>query len=234
MQRQIHQCCREVVSYGLTVLVALLAATAAKPAWSQYQRRGPAKTEVLKSQPGVIEAVGPGMLKVTLGGDPWLVAPAPNAEVTVEGTAGREMLSEGQYVVADITLDDSGKSTAPVTSLTFAGGGPAGVMGNLVAGSPPPRPGGKRPAGAYRIAGTIESAEGESVTVKVGPRETIAITVPEDAKLLATSPLFASSGDQVVLSGHYQVPGRLQATKVIIKLANPVTPPPKPDKPARP
>ena len=179
---------------------------------------------------GTIEAVGPGLLRVKLkGGNSWLVVPAPNAKISVEGTAAREMLQPGQFVSCAVSLDEFGKAAEPVMQVVFPGGGVPGVVaGGLGIAEPgAKRVAGKRPAGQYLVSGTIRQAEAEAVTVQAGC-EKFELQVPPDAALLVKTMnvALATAGDEVEVEGLYLQPGELQATLVSIKLAKPVAPPP--------
>jgi hypothetical protein len=186
---------------------------------------------------GTIEAIGPGMLRLKLkGGNSWLVLPAPNAKIAVEGTASREMLQPGQFVSCAVSLDELGKAAEPVMQVIFPGGGAPGVVaGGLGIAEPgAKRVAGKRPAGQYLVSGTIRQVEDETVTVQAG-REKFELQVPADATLLVktSNVTLAAAGDEVEVEGLYLQPGELQATLLSIKLAKPVAPPPGKQRPGR-
>jgi hypothetical protein len=186
---------------------------------------------------GTIEAIAPGMLRLKLkGGNSWLVLPAPNAKIAVEGTAAREMLQPGQFVSCAVSLDEFGKAAEPVMQVIFPGSGAPGVVaGGLGLAEPgAKRSAGKRPAGMYLVSGTIKQVEDEAVAVQVG-RERFELTVPADATLLVktTNVALAAVGDEVEVEGLYRQPGELQATLLSIKLTKPVTPPPGKHRPGR-
>jgi hypothetical protein len=186
---------------------------------------------------GTIEAIGPGMLRLKLkGGNSWLVLPAPNAKIAVEGTAAREMLQPGQFVSCAVSLDEFGKAAEPVMQVIFPGGGAPGVVaGGLgIAEAGAKRVAGKRPAGTYLVSGTIKQVEDEAVTVQVG-RERFELQVPADAALVVktTNVALAAAGDEVEVEGLYRQPGELQATLLSIRLAKPVAPPPAKPRPGR-
>jgi hypothetical protein len=181
---------------------------------------------------GTVDAViGPAMLRLRLkGGTFWIVVPAPNAQVEVVGTASREMLQPGQFVSCSLQLDELGKAAEPVTQLTFPGGGMPGVTaGGLGIAEPgAKRVGGKRPAGTYLVSGPIKLVKDDVITVQAG-RDRFEITVPPEAELLVRTANcgLASPGDKVEVEGQYLQQGELQATKLKVELANPVTPPAK-------
>lgn len=222
-----------VGSRRVRVGVAALAWVAlASVAVAQQRPGGPQPQRLAADEgQGTIEAIGPGMLRLKLkGGHSWLVLPAPNAKITVEGTAAREMLQPGQFVSCAVSLDEFGKAAEPVMQIIFPGGGAPGVVaGGLGIAEPgAKRAAGKRPAGMYLVSGTIKQVQDEAVTVQVG-RERFELQVPADAALLVktTNVALATTGDEVEVEGLYRQPGELQATLLSIKLAKPVTPPSK-------
>ena len=221
---------------------AAIAALACVPwmsaAGAQQRPGGPQPQRLAQDEgKGTVEAIGPGMLRLKLkGGNSWLVVPAPNAQITVEGTAAREMLQPGQFVSCSVSLDEFGKAPDPVMQVIFPGGGTPGVVaGGLGLAEPgAKRTAGKRPAGIYLVNGTIRQVEGEAVTVQAG-RERFELQVPADASLLVktTNVALATAGDEVEVEGLYRQPGELQATLLSIKLAKPVAPPPGKTRPGR-
>lgn len=180
---------------------------------------------------GTVDAVAPGMLRLRLkGGEFWNVVPAANALVAVEGTATRELLQPGQFVSCSLDLDAAGKVTAPVTQVIFTGGGTPGVVAGGLGGAEPgaKRLPGRRPAGTYLVSGPIRQVTDDTITVQAG-RDKFEIDVPPAAELLVRTANLApvSPGDQVEVEGLYVRKGELQATKLSITLANPVSPPAK-------
>lgn len=169
-------------------------------------------------------------VRITNTGDLWLVAPQPQADVEVVGTASRELLAPKQFVQCAVEIDDLGKVTQPVAKVTFPGGGTPGVTAAGLDVSDPKarRPAGKRPAGSYIVSGFIKSADADGIVVQIG-RERFEIPVPDDAELeVRTTNLgVANVGDDVQLEGDYLQRGQLMATKVKVSLANPLQPPQK-------
>jgi len=215
-------------------LAWMVAAWAAADSVAQAQPRPggtPPQKLAANAGKGTVEAVGRGMLRLRLtGGDPWNVILAPTAEVSVLGTASRELLQPGQFVVCSLQLDEFGKVAAPVTQITFPGGGVPGVIaGGLGIAEPgAKRVGSKRPAGSYLVAGTIKLVADTVITVLAG-KDRFEIEVPADAELIVktTNFMLASPGDQVEVEGLYLQKGELQATALSITLAKPVAPPSK-------
>lgn len=217
----------------LAAVTAWASTTAAQPGQQPQKLSG-------EDGKGTVDAIAPGMLRLRLkGGEFWTVVPAPTATVTVVGTAAREMLQPGQFVSCSLTLDESGKVSAPVSQIMFPGGGTPGVVaGGLGIAEPgAKRIAGRRPAGTYLVSGLIKLATDDTVTVQAG-RDRFDIPVPADAELVVrtTNYALASAGDQVEVEGLYIRKGELQATSLAITLASPVTPPAKnrgPKRPAR-
>jgi hypothetical protein len=203
------------------------------------QPPGPLKSLEKEDQHGQVIEVGPGMLKLRLpsGGNEWQAMPAPNAKIEVTGKASRDMLQPKQFVNIAITLDEFGKVTEPALQVAFTDGGAPGVMaGGLgIADAGAKRFSGKRPAGAYLLAGTIKEVEGDVVTIIAG-REKFDVTVPAEAELVVRSAnvSLAAPGDHVEAEGQYYQRGKLLVTSLEITLANPVMPPPSKNKARRP
>jgi hypothetical protein len=203
------------------------------------QPPGPLKSLEKEDQNGQVIEVGPGMLKLRLpsGGNEWQAMPAPNAKIEVTGKASRDMLQPKQFVNIAITLDEFGKVTEPALQVAFTDGGAPGVMaGGLgIADAGAKRFSGKRPAGAYLLAGTIKEVEGDVVTIIAG-REKFDVTVPAEAELVVRSAnvSLAAPGDHVEAEGQYYQRGKLLVTSLKITLANPVMPPPSKNKARRP
>jgi hypothetical protein len=203
------------------------------------QPPGPLKSLEKEDQHGQVIEVGPGMLKLRLpsGGNEWQAMPAPNAKIEVTGKASRDMLQPKQFVNIAITLDEFGKVTEPALQVAFTDGGAPGVMaGGLgIADAGAKRFSGKRPAGAYLLAGTIKEVEGDVVTIIAG-REKFDVTVPAEAELVVRSAnvSLAAPGDHVEAEGQYYQRGKLLVTSLKITLANPVMPPPPKNKARRP
>jgi hypothetical protein len=221
--------------HRLHLLAVLLGAVIAWPGTAAGQQPQKLSAEDGK---GTVDAVAPGMLRLRLkGGEFWNVVPAPNASVSVVGTAAREMLQPGQFVSCSLALDEFGKVSAPVPQIIFPGGGMPGVVaGGLGIAEPgAKRVAGKRPAGTYLVSGPIKLVEDDIVTVQAG-RDRFEIPVPAETELLVKTTNFslASAGDQVEVEGLYVRKGELQATTLAITLANPVTPPSKNRGPRRP
>lgn len=220
------------------VIVALACVPWISEAAAQQRPGGPQPQRLAPDEgKGTVEAIGPGMLRLKLkGGNSWLVVPAPNAQITVEGKAAREMLQPGQFVSCAVSLDEFGKAAEPVAQVVFPGGGAPGVVaGGLGIAEPgAKRAAGKRAAGLYLVSGTIKHVEDEAVTVQVG-RERFELRVPADASLLVktTNVTLATAGDEVEVEGLYRQPGELQATLLAIKLSKPVMPPPGKQRPGR-
>jgi len=233
---------RPTLSHRWAVLAAGLTVAAAWPATAHAQPRTQPqpqpKTLSAEDGKGTVDAVVPGMLRLRLkGGEFWNVVPAPNATVSVVGTAAREMLQPGQFVSCSLTLDEFGKVAAPVAQITFPGGGLPGVVaGGLgLAESGAKRVPGRRDAGTYLVSGPIKLVSDDVVTVQAG-RERFDITVSAETELLVktTNYSLAAPGDEVEVEGLYINKGALQATTLSITLANPVTPPSKNRGPKRP
>ena len=220
------------------VLAAGLTLAAVWPGSAHGQPRPQPKTLSAEDGKGTVDAVVPGMLRLRLkGGEFWNVVPAPNAQVSVVGTAAREMLQPGQFVSCSLMLDEFGKVAAPVAQVTFPGGGLPGVVaGGLgIAEQGAKRVPGKRDPGTYLVSGPIKFVNDDVVTVQAG-RERFDITVSAETELLVktTNYSLATPGDQVEVEGLYLTRGALQATTLSITLANPVTPPTKNRGPKRP
>lgn len=180
---------------------------------------------------GVIVDVGPGMLQVRLpkdGATIWTVAPAPNLRVDVTGAASREMLQPGQFVSASVSIDERGDASEPVTRLVFPGGGVPGVTAPGIGDQGGKRLPGRRPAGMYLVSGPIKQVKDDLITIQAG-REKFDVTVPDTAELVVnTSDMsLVGRGDSVELEGRFVQRGQLQATALTVRLANPVSPPPK-------
>jgi hypothetical protein len=220
------------------VLAAVLAAGLAWPCTASAQPRQQPKKLGGEDGKGTVDAVAPGMIRLRLkGGEFWTVVPAPDATVTVVGTAAREMLQPGQFVACSLTLDAFGKVAAPVTQILFPGGGMPGVvaggLGIPEAGAK--RMPGRRPAGTYLVSGPIKLVTDDVVTVQAG-RDRFEFPVPAETELVVRTTNFgiASSGDQVEVEGLYINKGELQASSLAITLASPLTPPAKTRGPKRP
>lgn len=180
---------------------------------------------------GTVDAVGPGMMRLKLkGNELWDVVPAPTAKIEVCGTASREMLQPGTFVVCAVELDETGKVAEPPARVTFPGTGTPGITaGGLgIAEAGAKRLPGKRPAGQYLVAGTIKTADEAGITVQVG-REKIDVPVPETTELLVNTQdcSIVEPGDKVTVEGQYYRRGQLQATALTITRLNPLVPPPK-------
>lgn len=233
------------------LLLAILAAAAAAAAGSSVARAqpraggpqpragGPPFQKLADEDgTGTIDAIGPGVIRLRLkGGEFWTVVPAPNAEIEVVGTATREMLQAGQFIVCSLEIDATGKVLAPVTQITFTGGGMPGVVaGGLGIADPAARRvAGRRPAGTYLVSGPIRLVTDSMITVQAG-KDRFEIEVPAETELLVRMDTcgLATPGDQVEVEGLYVRKGELQATSLLIKLANPVSPPAKKGIPRRP
>jgi hypothetical protein len=225
---------RHVIAAALAAGLGLMPQTILRA-----QPPGPLKSLEKEDQNGQVIEVGPGMLKLRLpsGGNEWHAMPAPNAKIEVTGKASREMLQPKQFVNIAITLDEFGKVTEPALQVAFTDGGAPGVMaGGLgIADAGAKRFSGKRPAGAYLLAGTIKEVEGDVVTIIAG-REKFDVTVPAEAELVVRSAnvSLAAPGDHVEAEGQYYQRGKLLVTSLKITLANPVMPPPSKNKARRP
>lgn len=194
----------------------------------------PPQLKSFKDEKAFVAAVGPGVLYVSVEGQGrWTVVPAPNGRIFAIGQTTREMLQKGQSILCEVTLDDAGKASAPVTKVVCTSGGGAGVTMPVAEGadvpmSGQPAPRGKRPAGTYVVAGPILKIAGDIVTVMAG-KERVEIQVAEDATFLVNTPNIglAALGDQVEMEGLSAQNGQLQATYLKVKLSNPVVPPQK-------
>ncbi len=229
---------RPTPSHRWAALAACLTVAAAWPGTAHAQARPQPKTLSAEDGKGTVDAVMPGMLRLRLkGGEFWNVVPAPNAQVSVVGTASREMLQPGQFVSCSLMLDEFGKVAAPVAQIMFPGGGlPSVVAGGLgIAEQGAKRVPGKRDPGTYLVSGPIKLVNDDVVTVQAG-RERFDITVSAETELLVktTNYALATPGDQVEVEGLFMSKGALQATTLSITLANPVTPPTKTRGPKRP
>jgi hypothetical protein len=158
----------------------------------------------------------------------WMVAPAPNVRVDVTGAASREMLQQGQFVSASVSIDENGEASEPVTRLVFPGGGVPGVTTPGIGDQGGKRLPGRRPAGMYLVSGPIKQVKDDVITIQAG-REKFDVTVPETAELVVstTDMSLVGRGDAVEVEGRYLRRGELQATSLTVRLANPVSPPPK-------
>lgn len=201
-------------------------------AWAQPGRGGP-QPQTLSAEDGrgTVDAVGPGVLRLRLkGGEFWTVVPAPNARVSVVGSASREMLQEGQFVSCSLSLDEFGKVSAPPVKIVFPGGGTPGVIaGGLGIAEPnAKRVSGRRPAGTYLVSGTIRRFEDGTISVLAG-KERFEIPVADDVELSVqtNNAGLISAGDAVEVEGRYLRRGELQATSLAVTLRQPVTPPSK-------
>lgn len=227
-------------AHGWPLFAAAMIGMAAWPPGAQAQPGQQPQKLSGEDGKGTVDAVGPGMLRLRLkGGEFWTVVPAPNATVTVVGTAAREMLQPGQFVSCSLALDEFGKVAGPVPQILFPGGGTPGVVaGGLGIAEPgAKRISGKRPAGTYLVSGPIKLATDDMVTVQAG-RDRFEIPVTAETELLVRTANYslASAGDQVEVEGLYIRKHELQATTLAITLAKPVTPPSKnrgPKRPAR-
>jgi hypothetical protein len=222
---------RPTPSSRWAVFAAGLLAMAVWPGPAVAQPRPQPKTLSAEDGKGTVDAVMPGMIRLRLkGGEFWNVVPAPNARVSVVGTAAREMLQPGQFVSCSLMLDEFGKVAAPAAQITFPGGGLPGVVaGGLGLAEPgAKRVPGKREAGTYLVSGPIKLVADDVVTVQAG-RDRFEITVPPETELLVktTNYTLATPGDEVEVEGLYIQKGQLQATTLSITLANPLTPPTK-------
>ncbi len=180
---------------------------------------------------GTVDAVAPGMMQLKLkGNEIWTVVPSPTAKIEVVGTAAREMLQAGTFVVCAVQFDEQGKVTEPPTRITFPGGGTPGVMaGGLGLAEPgAKRLPGKRPAGSYLVAGPIKTVTDDVVTVQAG-REKIDVPFTPETELLVNTQdcSIVEPGDKVTVEGQYYRRGELQATVMTITRLNPLMPPPK-------
>lgn len=210
---------------------------AAVAAWQLVCAAAPAsgqqwQTLPREEQQGVIvDVVGPGMLQVRLpkeGATIWTVTPGPNVRVEITGAASREMLQPGQFVTASVSIDEKGAPTEPVSRLVFPGGGVPGVTTPGIGDQGGKRLAGRRPAGMYLVSGPIKQVKEDLVTIQAG-REKFEITVPETAELIVnTSDIgLVGRGDAVDVEGRFLQRGQLQASSLLVRLANPVSPPPK-------
>ena len=122
------------------------------------------------------------------------------------------------------------RSTGPVDTITFTGGGTPGVAaaGLDVADPKSKRAAGKRPAGSYLVSGFIKSADEDSIVVQIG-RERFEIPVTTETALEVRTPNLAAAavGDDVELEGEYVQKGQLLASSIKVALANPLEPPQK-------
>jgi hypothetical protein len=77
------------------------------------------------------------------------------------------------------------------------------------------------------VSGTIQSVNGDTVTVTVG-RERFEIVVPEETELVVRSHnvTLASEGDEVEVEGKYFQMGQLMVTSLKIMMSKPLAPPP--------
>jgi len=220
-------------------LIAAALAVPPRPAFGQGPPRGQLQQLDRETGVGTVDAVAPGMMRLKLKGDElWTVVPAPTAKVEVVGTAAREMLQAGTFVVCAVQLDEQGKVTDPPARITFPGTGTPGVTaGGLGIAEPgAKRQAGKRPAGIYLVAGTIKAATDDVVTVQAG-REKIDVPVTPETELLVNTQdcSIVEPGDKVTVEGQYYRRGELQATVLTITRTNPLMPPPKkgPRRPAK-
>jgi len=216
--------CRWWATWGMTLAAGQLWAAAVEAQqWQPLPR---------EEQNGVIvEVVGPAMLQVRLpkeGATIWTVVPAPNIRVEITGAAGREMLEPGQFVTTSVSIDERGTATEPISRLVFPGGGTPGVLAPGVGDQGGKRLQGRRAAGTYLVAGTIRKVEGDVVTIQAG-KDKFDVTVPETAELVVNTAdmSLVRAGDSVDVEGRFIQRGQLQASSLAVRLANPVTPPPK-------
>lgn len=214
------------------VLVLLIGAASMSAASAQGVPRG-GQLQTLDRETGVgtVDAVAPGMMRLKLkGNELWEVVPAPTAKIEVNGTASREMLQAGTFVICAVEFDETGKVAEPPARVTFPGTGTPGItaggLGIVEPGAK--RLPGKRPAGQYIVAGTIKTADEGSITVQVG-REKVEIPVPETTELLVSTQdcSIVEPGDKVTVEGQYYRRGQLQATVLTITRLSPLVPPPK-------
>lgn len=213
---------------GLLWAVAVL--FAAVPTAQAQGPRGQLQTLDRETGVGTVDAVAPGMMRLKLkGNELWEVVPAPTAKIEVNGTASREMLQAGTFIVCAVDLDEMGKVTAPPVRVTFPGTGTPGItaggLGIVAPGTK--RLPGKRPPGQYIVAGPIKATTDDGITVQAG-REKLDIPVPDTTELLVNTQDFSivEAGDKVTVEGQYYRRGQLQATVLTITRVNPLTPPP--------
>ncbi|MCX7404176.1 MAG: hypothetical protein NT089_00390 [Planctomycetia bacterium] len=216
------------------LLIVPQAQTQAQAPYGQAPYR-PAAPQLRKLHPndgrGTVESVGQGMLRLRLKeGELWHVVPARTATIEVVGTASRELLQPGQFIICGVKIDEFGKVIEPAARITFPGGGvPSIVAGGLGLVDPGvKRISGRRPAGSYMLAGNIQLVQDAVVTMQIG-NEKFEITVPADAELLVHTRNFslAAPGDIVAVRGEYYQRGQLSATLLKITLAQPVMLPTK-------
>jgi hypothetical protein len=224
---------RALATPSLLAAALLAGALAAWPptALGQGQPRGQLQQLDKETGTGTVDAVAPGMMRFKLkGNELWTVVLAPAAKVEVVGTAAREMLQAGTFVVCSVQLDEQGKVTDPPARITFPGGGTPGVTaGGLGIAEPgAKRLAGRRPAGLYLVAGPIKTATDDSITVQAG-RDKIDVPVTAETELLVNTQdcSIVEPGDAVTVEGQYYRRGELQATVLTITRANPLMPPPK-------
>lgn len=219
---------RRALAAWLPVLLATAAFTPG--ATAQVPGRPEAKRLAKEQREGVVIEKGAGWLVVRLPRESatlWQVVPAADAKIQVVGPASRAMLAPRQFIRVAVTLDDSGKVTAPVDKVTFPGGGtPAVIAPGLGIDGGARRVPGRRAPGLYTVNGIVREVDGDTVTVVVG-KERFVFTVPADAELVVDTPMLAivDKNDAVEVEGTYVEVGQLLASEIKVTLSKPLTPP---------
>lgn len=214
---------RSCFAAGILLLAVLPMARAQGP-------RGQLQTLDRETGVGTVDSFEQGRMVLKLkGNELWEVVPAPTAKIEVNGTASREMLQAGTFIVCAVEFDEMGRVAAPPVRVTFPGTGTPGItaggLGIVAPGTK--RLPGKRPPGQYIVSGPIKSTTDDGISVQVG-REKVDIPVPETTELLVNTQDFSivEAGDKVTVEGQYYRRGQLQATVLTITRVNPLTPPP--------
>ena len=220
-------------------------ALAAIPVHAQVQPQTPQ----VASPQGTIEAVKPGMVKIaTTGGDSWMVRIPPTAEIMVTGTAKPDFLKTGLCIEFLAEVNRRGKAQNKIeklgiftpSDLKFLGAFPeAGFAGQQGAVGQDA----KNTAGAvsrYKVCGRITGMKKGKFTVNYGTG-TVEIELADEViiDLAVADYRFAKPGDKISCTGIQVGEKMLQATRVNIEMAEPLSaavkrsrhpkPPRKPD-----
>ncbi|HEV3416255.1 MAG TPA: hypothetical protein VG056_05565 [Pirellulales bacterium] len=183
---------------------------------------------------GQMEAVGNGVFKAVLDGDPWVIKLEKNAKVMVKGTATADFLMPGLFVKFKGDIDKKGKAAEQVKELeifTPSENDPLGATptGNALDASTLKKTPSVVPS-PYDIAGRISAIKKGAIIVAC-PGMTVHAEVAPDAKVKVNVAdlSFASPGDKMEAKGWFikGKEGYAYASEVTVDMANPLTGPKK-------